>query len=101
MTRRIGSFIEVGTARGRPLEVGGRRLVPVAQTLIVRLSRPGGPMAGLLTWTRPIAVEVSEAEGTKHIAIPDVTRRIVFGLVAVAMLLVLAKTLRGAQLGKG
>ncbi len=82
MTFRIGPFVELGTVRGEPMAVAGRQLVPVARVLKLSLGRRGAPAAGGIVWTRPIAVEVMETEGSRWVAIPNPNMRFMIGLGA-------------------
>ncbi len=82
MTVRIGPFVELGTARGEPFQVGERRLVPVGWIFSVSVGRPGAPVAIGVNWTHPIAVEVQEPTGFRRVAIPDLTTRVTMALLA-------------------
>lgn len=102
MTFRIGALLEVGTERGEPMVAAGRQLVPIVRVLRLSLGRRGVPAAGGLVWARPIAVEVSGAEGTQRLAIPMVNRKLLLGLGAglgLAGLLTLQRRLLHTSIG--
>lgn len=70
------------TEYGTPFSVGGRRITPLAQVVIVRW--PGGG----LVWNRPAGIVVEERGATTSIPIHDPTRRwqiIMFAIALVAI----------------
>ena len=96
MTLRIGPFLEFGTVRGEPIQVAGRTFVPVARVLSVAIGRHGAPMAGGITWVRPVAVEEVNAAGSRRLAIPYRVRSVVLGIMVAAALLQLRHFFRRA-----
>jgi hypothetical protein len=66
---------------GRPIEAGGRILVPVAESL--RLRAPGG--VGGLVWNRPVGVRIEEADGSRYLPIRDRTREIQWLLLGIGL----------------
>ncbi|MHB0871818.1 MAG: hypothetical protein ACYC5J_20500 [Chloroflexota bacterium] len=97
MALRIGRFVEMATVRGEPLEVAGSRIVPVARVLSVSIGWPGFPAARGGVWVRPAAVEVTDAAGSRRVAIPDVGTMTLLGLMAVVGLLSLLSALRRSR----
>ena len=87
MNFRIGPFIKLDTVQGEPVPVAGRRLIPVARVLTVSLGRRGMPAAGGIVWARPIAVEITGAQGTQRLAIPSPRIRLILSMIAALGLL--------------
>ena len=83
MTVKIGRLVELGTVRGEPIQRGGYRLIPVAWTVSLSMGRTGTPWSAGLAWARPIAVEVSDATGSRRVPIADVGTRILLGMITV------------------
>jgi hypothetical protein len=84
--------VKTETLRGRPLEVEGRTLVPIArrisgawQQAVIgkrRLSGRGGGFVRL----RPLALAEREGEEERLIPIPDRTGQTLLGILAVAVI---------------
>ncbi|TAK33845.1 MAG: hypothetical protein EPO21_11510 [Chloroflexota bacterium] len=93
MTFKIGRVVEAGVVRGVPLNVAGKRLVPIARTVSVTLRRSEALVAGFV-WTRPIAVEVEDADGIQRVPIPDIGMRVTLSAMLVGVLVILAHIFR-------
>ncbi|MDA8216565.1 MAG: hypothetical protein M0Z94_03010 [Dehalococcoidales bacterium] len=71
MGRAIKPSLHVGVSRGNPVVLGPRQVVPLAWSVSFSVCLPG--RGGGFAWTRPLAVEVTDARGTVRKVIPDPT----------------------------
>ncbi len=67
---------------GEPQQAGTTRLTPVSQAVILQYpGRHGG-----LVWNRPVAMQVTQADGSERtLPIPDPTRNILLALLVIGL----------------
>jgi hypothetical protein len=63
---------------GTPLALHGRQITPIARVLRIEW------LSAKITWQNPLAVEVRDETTTYRVAIPNVTRRVLVGMVLAA-----------------
>jgi hypothetical protein len=77
------SKIKLEIRRGEPIQVGQRRITPLASVL--KVDFPG--YQGGLVWNRPSAVLVTEADGQEHrLPVQDYTRQAQWLLIGAGVL---------------
>ncbi len=87
--------MRVETARGPEWTDGVVTVTPIARSVIFgggsagRTSRPVGPNRGIVSWSWPVAVEVSSGKNTHRTRIVDVTRCLQTAIVLIALLVVM------------
>ncbi|HEV8194725.1 MAG TPA: hypothetical protein VGP82_25000 [Ktedonobacterales bacterium] len=70
---------------GAPLALHGRQVTPIARVLRIEW------LGARFTWQHPLAVEVRDETATYRLAVPNMTRRALVGMVlALGVLAVLA-----------
>ena len=81
---RLRKHIQWRRFSGEPIAAGDVVVTPESQALIVRF-----PYGGFV-WNRPVSVQVEDAEGVHKVPVPDVTRYIQWGLIAITAAFALA-----------
>ncbi|MFM8321206.1 MAG: hypothetical protein ACKOC5_09855 [Chloroflexota bacterium] len=86
----MAGLLKIETYSGAPLAVSGRRVTPFYQ--VVQL---GSLPRARLSWVRPTAVLVRQADGTEQVLpIVDHTRRVIWAAVIVVLLYALLQRRR-------
>lgn len=67
-----------GQVAGAPLALHGRQITPIARVLRVEW------LGARFTWQEPLAVEVRDETAAYRVAIPNMTRRVLAGMVLAA-----------------
>ncbi len=84
-----GDWVELKTGEGSPVRVGDTTVTPVSQALVLRtpwLGRGGSGAAATFVWNRPVAVLVERAGRVERRPIVDVTRILVWTILAAGLL---------------
>lgn len=81
---RLRQYIQWRRFSGEPIVAGDVVVTPESQALIVRFPHGG------FVWNRPVSIQVEDADSVRHIPVPDVTRFVQWGLIAVTAALALA-----------
>ncbi len=89
MDEQASRFFRWRTIQGEPIQLRNRTLVPLARTISLALGPRAGPGGAGFTWTRPVAVEVTEGSNTRRIPIRDAGLWTVLALTSVAILPIL------------
>lgn len=83
---RIRQVVHVEQVRGKPIEVGGRRLLPVSRA--VRIDWTGRQAGASWVWNRPVAIVEEIGEGIyRNYPIRDVTLQTIAAILASALVL--------------
>lgn len=90
IVRALRPTLRVQTVAGEPITIGEREIVPVARSVYLAIGYRGGPLAAGWVWNWPVAVLETWRGRTRRIAIPNLTRRITWGLLASGLALALA-----------
>lgn len=91
----FGDRIQVVTKNGEPATIGGFKVTPRSQALILRLPNGG------LGYNRPVSVRVQRGDQVQILPIVDVTRTAVLVLVTLALVFTLVSLGKGKQVSKG
>lgn len=77
-------WVQWRTAAGNAIRVGDTMVTPLAQALVVRPPWQAGSdrWGGAFVWNRPVAVVVERAGQSERLPIVDVTRIVVWSLMA-------------------
>lgn len=73
-------IFRISQQRGQMLSVANRQITPIANLISFRLGRL------LISWSRPIAVEVRQEEHVERLPISNVTRQIITGMLLISFL---------------
>jgi len=73
---RLGNMVERQESSSTPRTVGDVTITPLAKSYVLRWPR------GVVAWSGPSAVVVEREEGTEHIPIVNVNRRILWSIKA-------------------
>lgn len=90
---RLGNHIERQESPGTPTTVGDVTLTPLAKSVVLRWPR------GVVAWSGPSAVVVEREEGTEHIPIVNLNRRILWSIKASTFVFIASWILRDRKRG--
>ncbi len=83
-----GDWVQFKTEEGSPVSVGDTTVTPVSQALVFT-PWPGGDRsgaAGAFVWNRPVAVLIERAGRVERRPILDITRILVWTILAASLL---------------